>query len=58
MIIEMYIYFYGIYGHDHRDVYLFLWYIQVMIIEMYIYFYGICGHDHRDVYLFLWYIWS
>ena len=43
MIIEMYIYFYGIYGHDH---------------EMYIYFYGIYGHDHRDVYLFLWYIWS
>ena len=42
MIIEMYIYFYGIYGHDHRDVYLFPWY----------------GHDHRDVYLFLWYIWS
>ena len=27
MIIEMYIYFYGIYGHDHRGVYLFLWYI-------------------------------
>ena len=43
MIIEMYIYFYGIYSHDHRDVYLFLWYM---------------GHDHRDVYLFLWYIWS
>ena len=57
MIIEMYIYFYGIYGHDHRDVYLFLWYM-VMIIKMYIYFYGIYGHDHRDVYLFLWYIWS
>ena len=51
MIIEMYIYFYGIYGHHHRDG-------MVMIIGMYIYFYGIYGHDHRDVYLFLWYIWS
>ena len=44
MIIEMYIYFYGIYGHDHRDVYI--------CISM------VYGHDHRDVYLFLWYIWS
>ena len=56
MIIEMYIYFYGIYGHDHRDVYYMVY--MVMIIEMYIYFYGIYGHDHRDVYLFLWYMWS
>ena len=57
MIIEMYIYFYGIYGHDHRCIFISMVYM-VMIIEMYIYFYGIYGHDHRDVYLFLWYIWS
>ena len=58
MIIEMYIYFYGIYGHDHM-MYIISMVYMVMIIEMYIYFYGIYGHDnHRDVYVFLWYIWS